>query len=174
MSTKNRIIVVDDEHDIIDSLRENLESKDLDVLIAQSGEEALKLLKMTPVDIILSDIKMPGMSGLELAYEVGQIQNRSPYLIYVTATLLDVQEMYQAGADGFVRKPIDYDLLEVMVKHFLKRSDFEKNFRNQSTPKVDLLKNIEIEAKILLENNSSAESARKILKSINSIREALG
>ena len=72
------LLIVDDEAIIADGLYEvfqNLNSLELDVYKAYSGDEAMELLKKTRIDIVLTDIRMPGMSGLQL---MEHIQNRWP------------------------------------------------------------------------------------------------
>ena len=65
-----RVLVVDDDKAVRAALRVNLEKAGLDVRLASTAEEGLQLLHDSPVDIVLTDVKMPGASGIELLQEV--------------------------------------------------------------------------------------------------------
>ena len=71
-----RLLIVDDEEDMVWSLQKNLNnaSLDVDILTALSGEEALQCINTMPVDLIITDIKMPGISGLDLLLHVKKLQ----------------------------------------------------------------------------------------------------
>ncbi|NCN27100.1 response regulator [bacterium] len=160
----NRIIVVDDESDILDILRENLERPNLDVLTAQSGKEALKLLKMAPIDIVISDVMMPEMSGLELAEKITEQQGRAPYLIYITASSIPPKDLYAAGADACLPKPIDLDLLASMVEHFIKRNKQSHILAYGSRSDQEHLEHIIVQAQSILQLEESKTAAENILK----------
>lgn len=68
--TKPSILVVDDEASILELIRDILEGEGFTVLIARSGTAALRLLQHTPIDLVLTDLMMPQLSGLELAYHL--------------------------------------------------------------------------------------------------------
>jgi CheY-like chemotaxis protein len=120
-----KILVVDDEPDIQalfeQRFRKEIRSKQVELLFAFSGEEALVCLEQNDheVVIILSDINMPGMSGLEL---LGHIKHKyatpPPSVIMITA-YGDVNNFNTAkrlGADDFLTKPIDFTLLKQKIK----------------------------------------------------------
>ncbi len=113
------ILIVDDEQDLCDILRFNLEAEGYRVTTAHSAEEA-KETGFDDVDLILLDVMMPGMSGFELASELG---NRTP-IIFLTAKDAedDVLHGFQLGADDYIAKPFSVKQLTARVKAVLNRT----------------------------------------------------
>lgn len=105
-----RVLLVDDEEDIIWGLSRTLTRAGYDVLTALSGEGALNTLQTQPVDILITDIKMPGMSGLDLIVEA---KRRYPNLKAVVMTARGSEELMretaERGAVEYIEKPFDLD-----------------------------------------------------------------
>ena len=121
MST--RILVVEDDPDIRTILSRFLGRRGYAVKAAENGAEALELLSHEPVDLILSDVRMPRMDGLELLQAVRQ-RDPDVQLVLMTAysTVRDAVEAIQAGAADYVEKPIDFRrLARVLQASFEKR-----------------------------------------------------
>jgi DNA-binding NtrC family response regulator len=112
---KPRVLVVDDEPGVRESLRMLLKERS-EILTAASGNEALRLLGSEPVDIVLLDILMPGMDGLEVLERVKE-QNLSAQVIMLTATktVKTAVSAMKLGAFDYVTKPFDIDELQVIV-----------------------------------------------------------
>ncbi len=111
-----RILVVDDEKLIRWSLRENLEKLNYDVLTAATGEEALEIINEEFPDLILQDIKLPGLSGLEILERVKKLRQES--LVVMMTAYGDINTSVKAmklGAYDFVEKPFDFDKLKLTV-----------------------------------------------------------
>jgi len=112
------ILVVDDEADICWSLKEFLVNKDKDIRVvtAASGEEALEILAKMPIDLVITDIRMPGMSGLDLLVE---IKNLFPYLAVIVMTAFPSSEFAREavlkGGMYFIEKPFDIKVLRQKV-----------------------------------------------------------
>lgn len=103
-----RILVVDDNRDSLFITRGILEPKGYEVIEATSGEEALELVRQSPPDLVLLDIMMPGMSGLEVLQKLKeQYETARIPVILVTAKTADedVVQGYQYGADYYITKP---------------------------------------------------------------------
>ena len=116
MEMKNKtILVVDDEPDIREILVFNLEQEGYRCLQASCGQEALCMAKDEHVDLVLLDIMMPNMSGLEVA-EVWQKEENSPALIFLTALgeEEDVLRGFELGADDYIHKP--FSLKQVLAR----------------------------------------------------------
>lgn len=115
---RHTILVVDDEPDILESLKDVLEaSGEIDVLCADSGEEALRVLAQTPVDLILSDYKMPGMTGLELLHHAQEVAPGTQRML-VTAypdLQLALQAINDEGVRNVIVKPFEPKALLDMV-----------------------------------------------------------
>jgi len=103
-----KILVVDDNIDSVMILRSILETNGFAVLVANSGPQALALLKSDKADVVLLDVMMPEMSGLEVLEKIKSTHATSKIpVIMVTAKLQDEDVMtgYQYGADYYITKP---------------------------------------------------------------------
>jgi CheY-like chemotaxis protein len=112
MSKTIRILVVDDNRAMADSLKDILEVKGFIVHAAASGAEALKFLRKQPVDILLTDVKMTEMNGLELHRETRKLY---PSLITIFMTAYSADELIQQGMTEGVKivlsKPLEINFL---------------------------------------------------------------
>jgi CheY-like chemotaxis protein len=120
-----KILVVDDERDIEmlfqQRFRREIRGKEIDFVFAYSGEEALRYLNQHVHEavLILSDINMPGMSGLELLREIKQKFEQPPPVVMMITAYGDADNYNQAmrlGADDFLTKPLDFGVLKVKLK----------------------------------------------------------
>jgi two-component system C4-dicarboxylate transport response regulator DctD len=111
-----RVMIVDDDHIFRKSLSDMLAAHDYSTLSVSSAEEALKELQYDDIDVVVSDIKMPGMDGVALTKEVKQ---RKPDLPVVLITGLLSTSEAELQADGFLRKPFRVEnimrLLESLI-----------------------------------------------------------
>ncbi|WP_005036722.1 HD domain-containing phosphohydrolase [Holophaga foetida] len=127
-----RVLVVDDQEIVRIMLIKILQRNGFEVLEAASGPETLTLLERERVDLILSDIKMPGMNGIEL---VKAIQPRIPETSIVMVSSLDNVEMsmecLRLGAYGYVLKPFKTNGILVAVANALRRRMLELHFRDR-------------------------------------------
>jgi DNA-binding NtrC family response regulator len=108
MSESHCVLIVDDDPSILEVLEARLQAADFKVLRASSGPSALELLRTHPVDILVSDMKMPEMSGVELQAEAYAILPDLP-VIFLTAygTIPDAVDAVKAGAVDYLTKPFD-------------------------------------------------------------------
>ena len=107
-----RILLVDDNEDFLDSTKDVLELEGFDVYTASSGEEAVMYTGTQSFDIILMDIKMPGMNGVESFIEIKK-QNPGVKVIMVTAYSVKglMQQALREGAIAVLQKPVELDRL---------------------------------------------------------------
>ncbi len=114
-----RILVVDDEAQIVRLLQKYFASKGYEVHTAGSGLEAVDRVKDVRPDVVLLDILMPGMGGLDALKEIKKIDPQIG-VIMITAVIDEeiARRALELGADDYITKPIDFDYLEtcVMVK----------------------------------------------------------
>lgn len=124
---KKKILVVDDEKNIRLTLARALDSPKLSVLTAGDGEEALQRLTETDFSLVLLDLKLPGIDGLEVLH---RIRTRSPELpvIMITAhgSIESAVAAMKAGAVDFLRKPFSLDEVRSLVDQVLARRDLER------------------------------------------------
>ncbi len=116
------VLVVEDDPDIRRILQLFLAERDFTIKTADSAEAAMRLLTEAPVDLVLSDVRMPGMSGIELLHH---IKERDPdvQLVLMTAysSVKDAVAAIQAGAADYLEKPVDFRRLERILDVVLER-----------------------------------------------------
>jgi two-component system NtrC family response regulator len=111
------ILIVDDEKNYLLVLSAVLEDENYEVLTALSGQEALEIHKTSDLDLILTDMKMPGMSGIELLENVKAIDPDLPVIMMTAHGTVDkAVEAMQKGAYSYILKPFDNDRLIIYVK----------------------------------------------------------
>ncbi|MCU0452942.1 MAG: sigma-54 dependent transcriptional regulator [Bacteroidetes bacterium] len=122
MTNTPSILVVDDEKVVRDSLTKWFLQDGYDVESADSGAEALKRLQVRKRDLILLDIKMPGMDGMELQQRVKEIDSGAT-IIFITAhaTIDSAVQALKQGAFDYVTKPVDPDYLSHVVANALRQ-----------------------------------------------------
>ncbi len=121
-----KLLVVDDEEDIVVMLKRFFESKNYRVLTAANGEEALKQVEYQP-DIILLDINMPEMDGLQVC---SRIRNHvSCPILFLTARIEDADKVkgFSVGGDDYIVKPFSLIELEARVHAHIRRENRRTN-----------------------------------------------
>jgi len=118
----SRILVVDDEPQMRRVLRSTLSALGFVVADAESGEAAIQKLREDKFDLILLDINMPGLSGLETCRAVRSKSDVSIIMLTVRDRSLDKIEALDAGADGYVTKPFDVNELLARIRATLRRA----------------------------------------------------
>ena len=113
MNTKLQVLVIDDDEVVGRSFDRVLSDKGYEVSTAMSGEEALSTMDQSDFDVVFTDIKMPGMDGLEVTE---RIKERCPWTPVVVITGYGTDENEDRanvlGASGFVRKPLTPEIIE--------------------------------------------------------------
>jgi CheY-like chemotaxis protein len=121
MRTKMRILIAEDHPDNREMLTRRLERKGYEVHIAENGQEAVDKAKSCAPDLILMDISMPIMSGIEATKMLRQTPDVSSVkIVALTAHAMDSarQECMDAGCDDFATKPVDFaGLVQLIEKH---------------------------------------------------------
>ncbi|MCL5123822.1 MAG: response regulator [Deltaproteobacteria bacterium] len=121
---RERILVVDDEEDILELVRYNLEKEKFHVTCSTSGEEALQKLKKETFDLILLDLMLPGRDGLDTCRVLKSSQETSNIpVVMITAKAEDTDVVLglELGADDYVTKPFSPRVLLARIKAILRR-----------------------------------------------------
>ena len=129
-SSPLKILVVDDDLDIIEILKYNLNKSGYLVKSAKNGIEAIKRAKKFMPNIILMDVMMPEMSGIEACSEIKQIDELSEtVIIFLSARSEDYTQIsaYDAGADDYISKPIKPKILLKKISNIAKKIKSNKN-----------------------------------------------
>jgi two-component system, OmpR family, response regulator len=118
-----KILVVEDNKNLLVLMRSRLEQSGYGVLLAENGQEALRVLESFQVDLIISDIMMPHMDGFELIESLREANLNMPILI-VTAKegFEDKERGFRLGTDDYMVKPIDMNEMILRVAALLRRA----------------------------------------------------
>jgi two-component system alkaline phosphatase synthesis response regulator PhoP len=130
MKANSRILIVDDEQDIIELLEYNLTKEGYDVRTANNGLKAIEEAKDFLPQLILMDIMMPKMDGVEACRKIREIPKlKESYIIFLTARSEEFSEIaaFEAGADDFITKPIKPRALISRVSAFFRRGTKNTN-----------------------------------------------
>ncbi len=126
---RKKVVVVDDEEDIVGAVEETL-SGNYSVYSAQNGQEAIKLVENTGPDLIIMDILIPVMDGLEACRRIkrDKLTKMIPVLfLTVKNQLEDTQKAFEAGADSYMIKPFSPQKLMEKVEEMLMKSELRKD-----------------------------------------------
>ena len=119
-----RVLIVDDEDELVSALEERLNLRGFQAKGVTTGAEALAYLTNTPCDVVLLDVKMPGIGGLEV---IRRIKEKRPGLDVILLTghgsAQDVEKGMELGAFDYLMKPVDID---VLVRTLLSATDGER------------------------------------------------
>ncbi len=126
-----RILLVDDEEDILEIVGYNLEQEGFEVLTAKNGKQAIKIAKKAQPQLIIMDVMMPEIDGIEACERIRAIPELSQTIItFLTARGEDYSQLagFEAGADDYITKPIKPKLLVSKIKALLRRlPSYERN-----------------------------------------------
>lgn len=121
---KEKILLVDDEPDIIDLIAYNLEKEGYEIRSASNGKDAIEIAREFLPDLILLDVMMPDMDGIETCVEIREIdQLKSSIVAFLTARGEDYSQIagFDAGADDYISKPIKPRVLMSRIQALLRR-----------------------------------------------------
>ncbi len=125
-----KIIVVDDEKSIRDSIKMILDYEGYESLFAENGKKALQVIDDEPVDVVLLDIKMPGMDGLEVLDAIRELDADIPVImISGHGTIETAVEATKKGAYDFLEKPLDRDKVLVTIRNALRQRKLSQDYR---------------------------------------------
>lgn len=122
--TKKKILIVDDERDIVNNLCIALETKDYETLKAYDGLEALEIARKEKPDLILLDIVMPKLNGYQVCRELkNDDTTKSIPILMLTAKTQESDRFWgkETGADEYITKPFDILALLEKIKQFLEK-----------------------------------------------------
>lgn len=130
----NRILVIDDEKNIRLTLKQALEAEGYEVVSAVNGEEGLEELRGGEFDVILVDMKMPGMSGLEFIEKARGMTQAAVVMITAYGTVETAVKAMKLGAVDFLSKPFSPESIRTLVRDILERRNLaEGDVRSYGT-----------------------------------------
>jgi CheY-like chemotaxis protein len=114
------VLLVDDESVLLDMLREHFEDFGSQVFCAGDGARALQVLAAHRIDLVITDIRMPGMDGITLLKRIKASGSHTPSLIFITGFAdIDLRDAYNLGAEALLEKPIDWDGMIAIARQSL-------------------------------------------------------
>ena len=124
MVNKTRILIVDDEEDITEFLKYNLEKEDYEVEVAMDGETALKIAPKFDPHLVVLDIMMPGMDGIEVCERMRSMPEfNNTIIVFLTARSESFTQItaLETGGDDYIQKPIKPNVFKSRIKAILRR-----------------------------------------------------
>ncbi len=129
---KDLLLIVDDEEDIRLNLCDYVEMEGYSYVEANNGINALKILEKNEPTIIITDLMMPEMGGLELLEALSKRDNKIPVVIMTAFGTIDYAvKAMKSGAQDFITKPIDYDLMLNVIQRVIRASKLEQKVLEQ-------------------------------------------
>ena len=118
MHPRPRVLVIEDDPGVAGSLKKELEAEGYEVAIALGGEEGLAAARQTAFDVVITDLKMPGLSGLELVDQLHAASPKLPIILMTAFGTTDTAiEATRLGACEYVLKPFEMsDMLDLVAK----------------------------------------------------------
>ncbi|MFA5330713.1 MAG: sigma-54 dependent transcriptional regulator [Prolixibacteraceae bacterium] len=139
----SKILVIDDERSIRNTLKDILEFEKYQVELAEDGFKALEILKSGDFDVILCDIKMPGMDGIEVLQKVEELKPDTPVIMISGHGNIDTAvESIKKGAFDFIEKPLDLNRLLITLRNAMDKSTLiteTKVLRKKVGKRVDII-----------------------------------
>jgi len=118
------VLYVDDEAEVLETIRSGLEERDYEVITATSGSEGLKLLRDKTPDVIITDIRMTPMNGFEFFQQVRKIPKFSEtpfFFLTVIDDYLAQKYSHTLGVDAYINKPVDISNLDQLIRQKVKK-----------------------------------------------------
>ncbi len=137
---KPKILIVDDEYLIRWSLSENLQKEGYRCVTAETGEEGLETFRAEAPDLVLLDIKLPGIDGIQVLQQIKEVDQETPVIMITATTQVDVAvKAMKLGAYDYVSKPFDLTEIQTKVRHALETNRLRQEvafFRTQHGHKL--------------------------------------
>lgn len=137
MKLKNKILIVDDEKEIRELLEIYLQNEGYNVIKASDGKEALDIFNNEEIDLLVLDVMMPNMDGLEVCKRIRESKNVPILMLSAKSEDMDKIQGIMTGADDYMTKPFNPLEFTVRVKALLRRSYYLNN--NSSSEESDLI-----------------------------------
>jgi two-component system, NtrC family, response regulator PilR len=122
-----KILIVDDERSMRELLERVFQREGYSVRVAENGATALNMIRTGVYDLVISDVKMPGLNGLELLSQCREFSPDTMVIIMTAfATVDNAREAFKFGADDFIQKPFDIDELKLVVQKALEKGKLKQ------------------------------------------------
>jgi len=139
--SRPRILIIEDEKDIAELIRYNLASRGNDVEVSYDGEKGFQLAQKSKPDVLILDLMLPGMGGLEVCSRLRQDRDCSGIPVMMVTARGDEKDIVKGlelGADDYITKPFSPQILVARVQALLRRAS-GKNRRRESSSQADVM-----------------------------------
>lgn len=135
---KMRVLLVDDEEEFVETLAQRLEVRDLDVTTALSGAEALECLENAEIDVVVLDLQMPGIDGIQVLRKIKELKPLIEVIMLTGhATVETAIDGMKLGAFDFLIKPAETaELLEKITRAFSRKDEQEQRIREAEIDQI--------------------------------------
>jgi two-component system, OmpR family, alkaline phosphatase synthesis response regulator PhoP len=141
LNKKFKILLVDDEPDILEFMDYNLKKEGYQVVTAKNGKEAIKLARQVHPDLVVLDIMMPEMDGMETCRQLREIEEfQKTLIVFLTARNEDYTQIagFDVGADDYITKPIKPRVFLSRIKALLRRLLPEPNYETVTVGNIEV------------------------------------
>ena len=128
-STKKTILIIEDEKDIAELLAFNLENEEFNTLLANNGEAGLKIARKTKPDLIILDLMLPGIHGLDVCRIIkGDPELKNIFIVMLTALGQEenIVKGLEVGADDYITKPFSFKILIARIRSVIRRGRIDE------------------------------------------------
>ncbi|MBI2944642.1 MAG: response regulator [Candidatus Wallbacteria bacterium] len=128
-----RLLIVDDSELVVTMLADHLESEGFDILVANDGQQGYERVLADKPDLVITDVQMPRMSGLDLTRKLRENESTRPLPIVMITTLNTMDDRMagiEAGADDLINKPFNKQMLLLKIRNLLKASALNRQVQS--------------------------------------------
>ncbi|MHC4660719.1 MAG: cytidylate kinase-like family protein [Planctomycetota bacterium] len=130
----SKVLLVDDEKEFVETLSERLQARNMDPALAYNGEEALEFVEKDKPDVMILDLRMPGIDGLEVLRRIKKEQPSTEVIILTGhGSEKDEEAALELGAFAYLQKPVDIELLTQAMKEAYRKVNESKNLGEGKT-----------------------------------------
>lgn len=128
------ILIVDDEEDILSVLADTVARWGYNPIIARDGKDALEKVRTLPIDLVLTDLKMPKMDGVRLLKEIKEADENTEVILFTGYPAVETAiEAMKVGAFDYLVKPVDIDELRLKIERGLERRHMDRSLSTLRT-----------------------------------------
>ena len=162
---KAQIFIVDDDHCIRDAIVLHLKNSHRECTCFENADDCLQQLRVQSCNLLITDIRMPGKSGMELLSEVKQTSPWVPVLVMSSYGDIPLSvKAVKAGAVDFIEKPIDWNTFVPLVQSVLEQNDLNNVLKGKPLTKMEL-----VVLRLILQDKSNKEIARILHRSVRTV-----
>lgn len=127
---KHNVLVVDDDPDVLDMLKRLLERLDYNTFIAPNGQQGLEVIGKNKIDVVVSDLVMPEMDGMELLKRVKSLKGEVPFIMITGhPTIETAVEAIKKGAYDYLTKPFQVEEVQIKIDRALEKSGLSRKVK---------------------------------------------